>query len=122
MRNIKETIISTPSPKFKTGPPVPPKPLQERKQFDKNVHEFDMYDRQYIPDPCMYHHDYHFPEVKVVDDDDEIIDTHPHEDELHHHHHHLIDSKFIDLVLTFSGCDACRFSIWGAWSCSLAVR
>jgi hypothetical protein len=49
VRNIKETISSTPSPKFKTGPPVPPKPLQERKQFDKNVHEFDMYDRQYIP-------------------------------------------------------------------------
>lgn len=89
VRNIKETISSTPSLKFKTAPPVPPKPLQERKQFNKNVHEFDMHDRQYIPDPCMYHHDYHFPEVKVVDDDDEIIDTHPHEDEFHHHHHHL---------------------------------
>jgi hypothetical protein len=37
----------------------------------------------------LYMRDYHFPEVKVVDDDDEIIDTHPHEDELHHHHHHL---------------------------------
>lgn len=89
VRNIKETIIATPSAKFKSGPPVPPKPLQERKIFEKNIQIFDLQDRQYIPDPCMFSHDYHFPEVKVLDDDDEIIDTHPHEDEFHHHHHHL---------------------------------
>ncbi|CAC5369188.1 unnamed protein product [Mytilus coruscus] len=87
VRNIKETI-SSPSPS-KSGPAVPPKPLQERKNFDKNVHAFDLRDRQYIPDPCMFSHDYHFPEVQLVDDDDDdIIDTHPHEDEFHHHHHH----------------------------------
>lgn len=86
VRNIKETMSSK-SPS-KSGPAVPPKPLQERKNFDKNVHAFDLHDRQYIPDPCMFSHDYHFPEVQLVDDDDDdIIDTHPHEDEFHHHHH-----------------------------------
>lgn len=85
VRNIKESLIA--SPTTKQGPPIPPKPLQERKNFEKNVHVFDSYDRQYIPDPCMFSHDYHFPEVKMIDDDDEIIDTHPHEDEFHHHSH-----------------------------------
>lgn len=88
VRNIKNTIMASPT-SVKQGPPLPPKPLQERKHFEKNIHVFDSYDRQYFPDPCMFSHDYHFPEVKMIDDDDEIIDTHPHEDEFHHHQSHL---------------------------------